>query len=510
MAAETPIVEGKKSEIDRVREWFITHPGVTKCKRNTPGLNNGSSYLRAHDNSIIKLANKTNPAKKLGEGKFGKVVITYQFKAEETIETATKIQRIYREELPSVRSEARRNLDLNLATGALIERQMFRDNYKVYQEMHSLGTSLQGVLIKKPSISTEDKLDLAIKLLIQVDALHSGQTSQTKKKYAHRDIKPANVMVDSSGNVRLIDFGSTTTNITTKAAERSGSAITPMYGAVDARLFTPICFSNGSFERSLLESPTRNYLEDDKMASLRSIFNPIDDASEGFGIFSRDEFNRLPEQIRELLDTTTIAPLLTEERRVETVKFLAALLIAYKINPNVTRDDIVRLRGDTHLQDECIQHHLNPLVRGAFIHELQNTRLVSEMKNKIQQYDAYLRNKYMTSSEPGASVADKMGSLQLLKDALELPDITNTDKIARFQEALRAQREVLSAHYVPKENEFKKKLLSMMDRYIKPEGMKLVEELDALVVKSGVESTAIPPIRAADPETTLEARAGPF
>ena len=50
----------------------------------------------------------------------------------------------------------------------------------------------------------------------------------------------------------------------------------------------------------------------------------------------------------------------------------------------------------------------------------------------------------------------------------------------------------------------------MMDRYIKPEGMKLVEELDALVVKSGVESTAIPPIRAADPETTLEARAGPF
>lgn len=487
MASTAPGAE--ESEIEKVRTWFRENALQTKYSRKTSGL--GSSYLLAPDGSIIKLANKGHANKRLGEGSFGRVVITYRFDGPKTTATATKIQKVHRNNRNLVQAEAERNLDLGLATSGLIERPFnpHPDWYKTYQEMHNLGSSLREKIKGSPPLTDKIKLDLSIKLLIQVDELHTGQTSRGSKKYAHRDIKPANVMVDSTGEVRLIDFGFSTENIISRGPYWSG---TDLYGPVDASNY----FTKASLEAALANPLTQTYLEDDKIASLRTIFNPID-SSGRFSLFSLSEFHKLPECIRELLDTTTIAPLLTPERRGETVKFFAALLIAYQVSPEITRQDVALLRADVMAQEACIHYQKDPSQREGFIknlldRELRKSPIIDAMKEKLNLYGAYLKNKYM---KPGASdesvdaMNDKLMCVMDLIDILNKNYLLNTDKLAEFKAALIPRKTLLSAHYVPPAQDRTKRFLTLFDSFTKPVGKTLVEELDALLLKQSTPPT---------------------
>lgn len=104
---------------------------------------------------------------------------------------------------------------------------------------------------------------------------------------------------------------------------------------------------------------TENYLEEDKIAALRTIYcNPMPrDKNEICSILDFNDFARLPKPIQNLLDTKTIAPLLTEARRQETEAMFAAVLIQYQENPHLGDEEysefIDQLRYDPELQ-QCI------------------------------------------------------------------------------------------------------------------------------------------------------------
>ena len=86
---------------------------------------------------------------------------------------------------------------------------------------------------------------------------------------------------------------------------------------------------------------TKNFLEDDKIATLRTIYcnstrrNPSSIDS----IFNQEAFKALPLPLQTLFDPSKIAPFLTPERRSETEGFFAAVLIAYKLNPKLPTED---------------------------------------------------------------------------------------------------------------------------------------------------------------------------
>lgn len=307
---------------------------------------------------------------------------------------------------------------------------------KAYMHMQPLGEPLSQVI---PELDRAAKIDLAIKFLSAVAALHRGDT-QTKTRYAHRDIKPANVLYNrDTGAVKLVDFGFSTTNIVDKGELNAG---TLYYSALDQsvinehlRLTTPSGFvaddpssttsvsndgekgsqyseevtsvhnfsssldsdddsvhdftdesqfatddiatseqkSHGSgiyiapgknldWQNKLADKSlclTENYLEDDKVASLRTVFCNPEPVKPGavISIFTPEEFASFPEPIREVFDSTTIAPLLTTGRRNETLDFFSSVMIAYQANPNLSDREYYDLIGDLR-QDHAFQARL--------------------------------------------------------------------------------------------------------------------------------------------------------
>jgi hypothetical protein len=108
---------------------------------------------------------------------------------------------------------------------------------------------------------------------------------------------------------------------------------------------------------------TENYLEDDKIAALRTIYcNPEPaNPNQVLSIFDTESFEKLPKPIQRILDTTTIAPLLTAERRSETPDFFEAVLLFYQANPNLSDEAyeqiIVDIRHNQVLQDDLIHQY---------------------------------------------------------------------------------------------------------------------------------------------------------
>lgn len=81
---------------------------------------------------------------------------------------------------------------------------------------------------------------------------------------------------------------------------------------------------------------TQNYLQDDKVAALRTVYCSSPLATDEDSIFNTEDFENLPEPIRELLDSTQIARLFSPDRCQETEGFIAAVLILYQHNPSLS------------------------------------------------------------------------------------------------------------------------------------------------------------------------------
>lgn len=326
-------------------------------------------------------------------------------------------------ELAAFKKEAAITADLNAGDeGLLVE------NKKSYLQMEVLGEPVANVL---PSSSMEDKVDLAIKFLMAVYRMHSGEAAKSGTRYAHRDIKLANILVSrESGEVRLIDFGLTTTNVQTKD-ELFGGTI--FYAPLDQsvinrhlqKTYRDKSASSGSSEEYSLDSQvsflddsddskskgfgdsaihiaagnqnldwkfnlknpemclTVNYLEDDKIAALRTIYcDPTPkDPNLVLSIFDTSDFTSLPLPIQQIFDSSTIAPLLTDERRKENMGFFAAVMIAYKNNPNLSDEEyenlITNIRLSSDMQESLIKSYNDAANPAASLDTTEATKEVS-------------------------------------------------------------------------------------------------------------------------------------
>ena len=90
--------------------------------------------------------------------------------------------------------------------------------------------SLETLIQSGKRFSEGEVLSLAEQLLILLDYLHSHSPP-----VIHRDIKPSNILISSSQNVYLIDFGSVHTDLT---KEDGTITIVGSYGYIPLEQFT--------------------------------------------------------------------------------------------------------------------------------------------------------------------------------------------------------------------------------------------------------------------------------
>ena len=77
----------------------------------------------------------------------------------------------------------------------------FQDEKYLYLVMEYLGGGdMMNLLIKKDIFSESEARTYIAELVLALECVH-------KLKYIHRDIKPDNILIDSSGHLKLSDFG---------------------------------------------------------------------------------------------------------------------------------------------------------------------------------------------------------------------------------------------------------------------------------------------------------------
>lgn len=321
-----------KDDFIKAKAYFKTHPGAYYAgKRERLKF----SYVKIGE-TILQRDDK------IGEGAFGSVKYG-QAEDTSTPRLVIKRQKISADDLASTRQEAEANVDLQIATGPLVTREWHDKktrgiDFKAYQPMRYMGQSLTEVIGKA---SFAEKEDLAIDLLLKVDMLHSGKAAISRSMYAHADIKPANITVDEKGEVHLIDLGLATKDPFIYPLSHICYKGTPAYQPRD------ISASKGPIV------PTPSAFFDDKIAALRTIYHPH--SLNYPGIFSRDEVRALPQPLQTLLDTRTIGDVIVDQDR--SIRLIAASLIFYKKNKQITEKDIDELKRNSAEQDRLISEH---------------------------------------------------------------------------------------------------------------------------------------------------------
>jgi serine/threonine protein kinase len=396
----------------------------------------------------------------VGIGGFGKVKRSDDFSSEEDMlhSQVTKIQRLSpaskiqtimdgrRQEVYDLKQEASTAEDLSAGS----DKVSIVGN-KAYMHMDNLGEPLAD---KISDATQKERVAWSIDCLDEVARINSGEASKRGQRYAHRDIKLPNfVRSPTTGIVRLIDYGLTTTNITSKDEKLAGTlAYAPLdqalineyaaknqgevaedvknstghtnvsndddsvhtfgdsddddsihtYGDSEVveqdtpKSHTSVHTANANrdlpWQYQLPSSLTQNYLEDDKVAILRTIFCSIKRSppDEPLSIFDAESFAKLPKPIQRILDTTTIAQLLTEERRSETPEFFEAVLLFYQANPNLSdkayEQIIVDIRQNQVLQDDLIQQHRETKRSSSpAVSEISDVTMDSPLKSQEKQ-----------------------------------------------------------------------------------------------------------------------------
>ncbi|MBP6918425.1 MAG: protein kinase [Legionellaceae bacterium] len=143
---------------------------------------------------------------------------------------------------------------------------------------------------------------------------------------------------------------------------------------------------------------TENYLQDDKVAALRTVYCSSHLATDEDSIFNTEDFGSLPEPIRELLDSTQIASLFSPERHQETEGFIAAVLIMFQHNPNLS---------DIEYQDMITTLRQNPQNQQSVINAYIATIQPTHHKRKHSSPDMDARTDSPTSSLDSETLSQK-------------------------------------------------------------------------------------------------------
>lgn len=293
--------------------------------------------------------------------------------------------------LPTIQREASFNYDLRVATSDLVIRRNADGTiYKVYQEMRNIGPNLETYL-RHNNLSDEERFELAIKLLLLTDDLHTGKLSISQTPYAHKDIKEPNILIDANGELHFIDFGfSISENFYVEHIADQG---TPDYVPVS---FDPnnIPEAFRAFEQHAIEQ-TPSYFFDDKVAALRTIYHQ----AHNNGILTSGIFNNLPGHMWELLCSHNISYLRAVDQ-TNTLKLIAAALIVYECSPDLCSKELINsLSQDLTRQEEIIGEYTQTrkIARSQDLASIQNLLLDNKVKIDYLPY-AYRIRTYMDPS----------------------------------------------------------------------------------------------------------------
>jgi len=140
--------------------------------------------------------------KTIGKGAFGKVTVVRHKDSHEiyAMKVMSKSEMIHKNQVQHIRSE--RNILVLLDNVWVVKlHYTFQDDHKLYMVMEFVqGGDLMNILIKKDVLS-----EAATRFYIAETAMAINSVHQLG--YLHRDLKPDNILIDSTGHVKLSDFG---------------------------------------------------------------------------------------------------------------------------------------------------------------------------------------------------------------------------------------------------------------------------------------------------------------
>jgi len=147
----------------------------------------------------IILNNKYKLIDKIGEGAFGSIYRGQNIRTGEKV--AIKTEPIEKQ-TNLLKNESKVLHFLNNIKGVPNVKWFGKDETKYYMVINLLGESLQSVKTRYNSLSLQNVLKIAIKIVILLRTIH-------EKGLIHRDIKPDNFLLglNDKKNIYIIDFG---------------------------------------------------------------------------------------------------------------------------------------------------------------------------------------------------------------------------------------------------------------------------------------------------------------
>ncbi len=482
----------RREELKLARAYFKKNPKKKRWDTIDSGL--GSTYLNTPE-GVTRLLNESE-RDVYAEGGSGFVENSSRL-AQKTV---VKKQRVYTS--IGADKEAAINYDLNIAASRLFLEPHYHEKDHTfddaYQEFYHLGQPLSKKVTSL--VSEAEKVDLAIKVLLKVDALHTGKLSKTGTRYVHLDLKPDNILVAENGDVHLIDFGATSTNL---APLKNSFYSSTGYAAIDKDKVA----RTKKLSINELITPTPNYLVNDRIATLRTLHNSLVLDGKHFekeSIFNNEDFEKLPKCLQTLIDTSTIAPHLTDERVNESEAFLAAVFIEYQKNPKITIEKINEIRSDPASQTQLIQFYqglqtpsdsasqtqfIQPKKRDERIQNIRDLNeakaqeILSKTKKTLNDYTKHLSKQ----GQLDAILANRKNQLILgiLEEINEKKSLTPQESLVKIDTFLCQYYVTLSQKQTRQEQGLFKKLISFFSEYLGlVKGKAIIDEIEKTLDKT--------------------------
>jgi hypothetical protein len=121
-----------------------------------------------------------------------------------------------------VDNEVTQTQDLGFSYGSVtrsVSLEGHRDDLKAYLPCVFVRGQGLSEYIKKNELKIPDGIDLMISILQEIDMFHKGNRTASGNSLKHGDLHAGNIIIGDNGEVKLIDFGQTSSNPSERAVE---------------------------------------------------------------------------------------------------------------------------------------------------------------------------------------------------------------------------------------------------------------------------------------------------